>query len=77
MKIEQLKPSQLEFISRVSKDGTKITLLTEEENAELQNREFMGSWYHLLPLSVSHKTFIGNQGGATYIVKKKLKTPNN
>ncbi len=71
MRIGQCKPSQLEFISRVSKDGTKVTILTEEENIALQNREFMGSWYHLLPLSVSHKTFIGGQGGATYIVKKK------
>lgn len=75
MKILQCKPSQLEFISRVSKDGTKITLLTEEENITLQNREFFGSWYHLFPLSVSHKTFIGNQGGATYIIK--LKTTSN
>lgn len=64
-------PNELEFISRIKRDGSGTEKLTEENLFFFQENEFAKKeLYELTPLSMSEKTFIAS-GFNSYVVKLK------
>ena len=64
-------PHELEFISRIKRDGSGTEKLTEENLFFFQENEFAKKdLYELTPLSMSEKTYIAS-GFNSYVVKLK------
>lgn len=63
-----LKNEDLVFISRIHKDGTGVTLLSEEESNKIANNSMYS--FQFIRMSISHGTYLA-VGDGSFIVKLK------
>ncbi len=69
----KVKASELEFISRIKRDGSGVVILNDEQKRELSEREFIDDTYWVRCLSITNGTYIAS-GFHSYVVKYKLST---
>ena len=69
-------PHELEFISRIKRDGSGTEKLTEEDLFFFQGNQFSkNDLYELTSLSISEETYIASGFLEAYVVKLKPKEP--
>lgn len=70
---KKAKASELEFISRIKRDGSGVQILGKEDCDKLASAEYFDEVFALNPLSITHETYIAS-GFNSYVVKYKLPT---
>lgn len=68
--MKTVKASELEFISRIKRDGSGVVLLSDEQKKELNGRKFVDDTYRLQCLSITAGTYIAF-GFHAYVVRRK------
>ncbi len=64
------KANELEFISRIKRDGSGTVAITDEDKEFLSNSKYVDEKFILNSLSITEKTFIAS-GFNSYVVKLK------
>jgi len=70
---KRVKASELEFISRIKRDGSGVVMIGATERDKLASAEHFDEVFSLSLLSITNGTYIAS-GFNSYVVKYKLLT---
>ena len=70
---KRAKASELEFISRIKRDGSGVQILGKKDCEKLASSEHIDDVFTLNSLSITNGTYIAS-GFNSYVVKFKIKT---
>ncbi len=70
---KRVKASELQFISRIKRDGSGVQILGKKDCEKLASAEHFDDVFTLNSLSITHGTYIAS-GFNSYVVKYKLST---
>jgi hypothetical protein len=70
---KKVKASELEFISRIKRDGSGVQILGKKDCDKLASAEHFDEVFSLSRLSITNGTYIAS-GFNSYVVRYKLST---